>query len=196
MTSITVFLIIGAYLVGSLSSAIMLTRLLTKKDIRSEGSGNPGATNVYRVAGKKAAALVFLLDALKGAVPVYTGFLLGLEPLFLSLIAISTCLGHIFPIFYHFKGGKGVATAIGAIFPINWWLTLCLLSTWVIVFAVFRISSLAAIISLLLAPLYTYVFKPEFTEAVAMLCLIILLRHKSNIMRLLRKQEHSFNKTK
>lgn len=181
---------------GSLSSAIVVTRILANKDIRQEGSGNPGATNVYRVAGKKAAGFVFLLDALKGAVPVYSGFLLGLEPLILSLIAISTCLGHIYPIYYHFKGGKGVATAIGAIFPINWWLTLCLLSTWLLVFAVFRISSLAAIVSLLLAPLYTYIFKPEFTVAVSLLCLLILLQHKSNIIRLLHHTEHRFNKSK
>ena len=194
MTSLAVFFIIGAYLLGSVSSAIVVTRVFTRQDIRTQGSGNPGATNVYRVAGKKAAAIVFLFDALKGVLPVYFGFLYGLEPLELSAVAISACLGHIFPIFYKFKGGKGVATAIGAIFPIHWGLTLCLLSTWTIVFFVSRISSLAAVVSLTMAPIYTYIFKPDFTLPVLLLCLIILLKHKSNLISLVRHQESSFRK--
>ncbi|MGB3726639.1 MAG: glycerol-3-phosphate 1-O-acyltransferase PlsY [Glaciecola sp.] len=194
MTSTVVFLIIVAYLVGSISSAILITKLFANSDIRQQGSGNPGATNVLRVAGKRAAVLVFLFDAAKGTIPVYAGFLLGLPPIALSLIAISACVGHIYPVFFQFKGGKGVATAIGAILPLDWWLMLCLLSTWLLIFIVLRISSLAAIVTLVLAPVYTYIFKPEYTVAVALLCLIIIGKHKDNIKRLIQNKEHTIRR--
>lgn len=189
MSTLLVFLIIAAYLFGSISSAIIVTKLCVNEDIRDQGSGNPGATNVLRIAGKKAAALVFTFDVLKGALPVYIGFYLGLTPIPLSLIAISACLGHIYPIFFNFNGGKGVATAIGAILPLDWWLTASLLSTWLLVFMVFRISSLASLLTILLAPIFAYYFKPEYSVAVLLLCLIILLKHKDNIHRLRHKQE-------
>jgi glycerol-3-phosphate acyltransferase PlsY len=194
MTTYVVFHIFGAYLLGSVSSAVLITRMFLRTDIREQGSGNPGTTNVLRVAGNKAAAIVFIFDVLKGAVPVYTGFLLGYEPIVLSIIAVSACVGHMYPVFFKFKGGKGVATALGAMMPLNGWLALCLLSTWLAVFAISRFSSLAAITTLLLAPVYTYLFKPEYTIAVAILCVLIIGKHKSNIVRLLSKQEHKINK--
>ncbi|MGK0370721.1 MAG: glycerol-3-phosphate acyltransferase PlsY [Glaciecola sp.] len=145
MTTWVVFHIIGAYLLGSISSAVLITRIFVRADIREQGSGNPGTTNVLRVAGKKAAAAVFVFDVLKGAIPVYAGFLLGYEPIILSIIAVSACIGHMYPIFFSFKGGKAVATALGAMMPLNGWLALCLLGTWIVIFAITRISSLAAI---------------------------------------------------
>ncbi|MFT6270230.1 MAG: glycerol-3-phosphate acyltransferase PlsY [Alphaproteobacteria bacterium] len=194
MTTWVVFHIIGAYLLGSISSAVLITRIFVRADIREQGSGNPGTTNVLRVAGKKAAAAVFVFDVLKGAIPVYAGFLLGYEPIILSIIAVSACIGHMYPIFFSFKGGKAVATALGAMMPLNGWLALCLLGTWIVIFAITRISSLAAIATLLLAPLYAYLFKPEYTLAVAILCGLIIVKHKSNIGRLLNKQENKIKK--
>lgn len=196
MTTWLVFFILIAYLLGSVSSAILATKFFVNKDIRQQGSGNPGATNVLRIAGKKAAALVFLFDFLKGAAPVYAGFLFGFEPLGLGTIAISACVGHIFPIYFGFKGGKGVATALGAILPLNWWLALCLVSTWALVFALSRISSLAAIFTFLLAPLFTYLFEPDYIIAVSLLCTLILSKHKSNFFRLFTKQEQTLGKRK
>lgn len=196
MTTWMVFCIVGAYLLGSISSAVLITRMFVNADIREQGSGNPGTTNVLRVAGKKAAAGVFIFDVLKGAIPVYAGFLFGFGPMMLSVIALSACIGHMYPIFFAFKGGKAVATALGAMMPLNGWLALCLLGTWLLVFVLTRISSLAAIITLSLAPAYTYIFKPEYTVAVALLCALIILKHKSNIMRLWRKQENRLKTTK
>lgn len=189
MAAWVVLHIVGAYLLGSISSAVLITRLFSRDDIRTQGSGNPGATNVLRVAGKKAAAAVFLCDVMKGAVPVYLGYLFGYGPIILSVVAVSACIGHMYPIFFAFAGGKGVATALGAIMPLNGWLALCVLGTWLIIFVISRISSLAAIVTLLLAPIYTYIFKPEYTAAVAILCGLIVVKHKSNIVRLFRKQE-------
>jgi glycerol-3-phosphate acyltransferase PlsY len=189
MAAWVVLHIVGAYLLGSISSAVLITRLFSAHDIRAQGSGNPGATNVLRVAGKKAAGAVFVFDVLKGAVPVYLGFLFGYSPIILSLIAVSACVGHMYPIFFSFVGGKGVATALGAIMPLNGWVALCVLSTWVLIFVISRISSLAAIVTLLLAPVYTLIFKPEYTAAVAILCGLIIIKHKTNIIRLINKQE-------
>ena len=194
MTTWVVLHIVGAYLLGSISSAVLVTRLFVDEDIRKQGSGNPGATNVLRVAGKKAATAVLVFDVLKGTVPVYIGFLFGYEPMVLSIIAISTCLGHMYPIFFSFKGGKAVATALGAIMPLNSWLALCVLSTWIIVFAITRISSIAAIATVILAPVYAYLFKPQYTLAVAILCGLIIIKHKNNIARILSKSEEKIRK--
>jgi glycerol-3-phosphate acyltransferase PlsY len=196
MTTWVVFYIVGAYLLGSISSAVLVTRLFVQTDIREQGSGNPGATNVLRIAGKKAASAVFVFDVLKGAVPVYTGFLLGFSPIALSFIALSACIGHMYPIFFRFKGGKAVATALGAMMPLHAYLALCLLGTWLVVFAITRISSAAAIITLILAPGYAYLFKPEYTFAVTILCSLIILKHKSNIVRLISKQEQKLQNPK
>lgn len=193
MPVLVLIYILGAYLLGSISSAVLLTRIYAHKDIREQGSGNPGATNVLRVAGKKAAGLVFVFDVLKGTTPVYLGFLAGFTPLVLSLIALSACIGHMYPIFFKFKGGKGVATALGAIIPINWLLCVLVLATWLLIFAISRVSSIAAIVTLLFAPVYTYFIKAEYTLAVALLSVLIVIKHKSNIVRLLNKQENRFS---
>jgi glycerol-3-phosphate acyltransferase PlsY len=177
-------MIISAYLLGSISSAVLICRLLRLPDPRGVGSNNPGATNVLRIGGKKAAAAVLLCDMLKGTIPVWAGYFLKIDPLILGVVAIAACLGHMYPIFFHFKGGKGVATALGAIAPIGLDLTAMIMATWLFVAVIFRYSSLAAIVTVLLAPLYTWLVKPQYTLPVAMLCCLIILRHHQNIKRL------------
>jgi len=149
------------------------------------GSNNPGATNVLRIGGKKAAIAVLLCDMLKGTIPVWGSYYLGIDPILLGLVAIAACLGHMYPIFFHFKGGKGVATALGAIAPIGLDLTALIILTWVSVAFLFRYSSLAALVTVLLAPFYTWLIKPQYTLPVAMLCCLIVFRHHQNIKRLL-----------
>ncbi|SHO55384.1 glycerol-3-phosphate 1-O-acyltransferase PlsY [Vibrio quintilis] len=184
MTPITLLIIMVAYLLGSISSAVLVCRIFKISDPRNSGSNNPGATNVLRIGGKKAACIVLLCDMLKGTIPVWGSYFLGIEPFYLGVIAISACLGHIYPIFFHFQGGKGVATAIGAIAPIGLDLTGCIMGTWLVTIALFRYSSLAALTAALLAPMYTWWFKPQYTLPVAMLCCLIIFRHQHNIKRL------------
>ncbi|MGX1924043.1 glycerol-3-phosphate 1-O-acyltransferase PlsY [Vibrio sp. NH-7] len=185
MTPLALVMIIIAYLLGSISSAVLICRMLRLPDPRKMGSNNPGATNVLRIGGKKAAAAVLLCDMLKGTIPVWSGFFLGIDPVILGVIAIAACLGHMYPLFFHFKGGKGVATALGAIAPIGLDFTAMVIATWLAVALVFRYSSLAAIVTVLLAPLYTWMIKPQYTLPVAMLCCLIVFRHHQNIRRLL-----------
>lgn len=189
MTPLALVLIIIAYLLGSISSAVLICRVLRLPDPREVGSNNPGATNVLRVGGKKAAASVLLCDMLKGTIPVWGGYFLGIDAIILGVIAIAACLGHMYPIFFHFKGGKGVATALGAIAPIGLDLTAMIIATWLAVAFLFRYSSLAAIVTVLLAPFYTWMIKPQYTLPVAMLCCLIVFRHHQNIKRLIEGTE-------
>ncbi|NGZ12766.1 glycerol-3-phosphate 1-O-acyltransferase PlsY [Vibrio aestuarianus] len=184
MTPLALSMIISAYLLGSISSAVLICRVLRLPDPRDVGSNNPGATNVLRIGGKKAAIAVLLCDMLKGTIPVWLGYYLGIDPVLLGLVAIAACLGHMYPIFFHFKGGKGVATALGAIAPIGLDLTGLIMLTWVVVALLFRYSSLAALVTVLLAPFYTWLIKPQYTLPVAMLCCLIVFRHHQNIKRL------------
>ncbi|MBN3068735.1 glycerol-3-phosphate 1-O-acyltransferase PlsY [Pectobacterium brasiliense] len=178
-----------AYLCGSISSAILFCRIAGLPDPRQHGSGNPGATNVLRIGGKAAAATVLVFDVLKGMMPVWAAYELGVPPLYLGLTAIAACLGHIYPVFFHFRGGKGVATALGAIAPIGWDLTGLMTGTWLLTVLLSGYSSLGAIVSALIAPFYVWWFKPQFTFPVAMLSCLILMRHHDNIQRLWRGQE-------
>lgn len=182
-------MIIFAYLCGSISSAILVCRIAGLPDPREQGSGNPGATNVLRIGGRLAALAVLLFDIIKGMLPVWLAYLLKLPPLYLGLTAIAACLGHIYPVFFHFRGGKGVATAFGAIAPISWDLTGLMTGTWLLTVLLSGYSSLGAIISALIAPFYVWWFKPQFTFPVAMLSCLILMRHHDNIQRLWRGQE-------
>ncbi|MGR5119831.1 glycerol-3-phosphate 1-O-acyltransferase PlsY [Vibrio astriarenae] len=184
MTPLALSMIIFAYLLGSISSAVLICRLLRLPDPRTQGSHNPGATNVLRIGGKKAAASVLLCDMLKGTIPVWSGYFLQIDSLLLGIVAMAACLGHMYPIFFHFKGGKGVATALGALAPIGLDLTGLVILTWLVIAVLFRYSSLAAIVTVLVAPLYTWLIKPQYTLPVAMLCCIIVLRHHQNIRRL------------
>ncbi|PXA72658.1 MULTISPECIES: glycerol-3-phosphate 1-O-acyltransferase PlsY [Vibrio] len=184
MTPLALIMIICAYLLGSISSAVLICRLLRLPDPRGVGSHNPGATNVLRIAGKKTALTVLICDMLKGTIPVWSGYYLNIDPLMLGLIGIAACLGHMYPLFFHFKGGKGVATALGAIAPIGLELTAMVIVTWLVVVFIFRYSSLAALVTVLLTPFYTWMIKPHYTLPVAMLCCLIVLRHQENIKRL------------
>lgn len=189
MTITTCVMLIVAYLCGSVSSAILLSRVAGLPDPRQYGSGNPGATNMLDTAGKGLALAVLLFDMAKGMLPVWGAYLLGVSPFWLGLIAIAACLGHIWPLFFAFRGGKGVATAFGAIAPVGWDLTGVMAGSWLLTVLLSGYSSLGAIISALVAPFYVWWFKPQFTFPVSMLSCLILLRHHSNIQRLWRGRE-------
>ncbi|OEE60427.1 glycerol-3-phosphate acyltransferase [Enterovibrio norvegicus FF-33] len=197
MTALGMLMIVAAYLLGSISSAVLICRLYGLPDPREQGSGNPGATNVFRLGGRFAAALVLLCDMLKGTIPVWISYLIGINPFMLGLIGIAACLGHIYPIFFHFRGGKGVATALGAIAPIGLDLTGMMLGTWLATLLLTGYSSVGALIASLFAPLFTWMVKPQFTMPVAMLSCLIIFRHQENIKRLLNGTEQKvWNKKK
>lgn len=183
-------MIIVAYLIGSISSAIVICRLLNLPDPRSTGSNNPGATNVLRISNKPTAACVLFFDILKGTIPVWSAYFLGLTPISLGLIAVAACLGHMYPIFFNFDGGKAVATAFGVLLPIGIDLGALLILTWLLVAKGTRYSSLAAIVTVSLAPLYTWLLKPLYVYPVLMLSVLIVFRHHENIKRLLNGTEN------
>lgn len=198
MTPLVLLIIIAAYLLGSVSSAVLICRLFRLPDPRDSGSGNPGATNVLRIGGRGAAALVLVCDILKGMLPVWISYFLGINPFLLGIIGISACLGHIYPLFFHFRGGKGVATALGALAPIGWDLSGMLIASWLVVAVLCGYSSLASMITALIAPMFTWWVKPQYTMPVAMLSCLIILRHHENVRRLLDGKEykiwHKFNR--
>ena len=176
-----------AYLLGSVSSAIVIARLFGLKDPREVGSGNPGATNILRYGGKKAAILTLLGDVLKGVVPVLLAHALDVASVFLALTVLAVFLGHVFPVFHDFKGGKGVATAFGALLSLNGWVGLALVGSWLVMAVTTRYSSLSAVTVAVLAPVYVGWFTREpvlVITAVIMAC-VLLWRHRSNIQKLL-----------
>ena len=173
-----------AYLLGSISSAILVLRLFKLPDPRTHGSNNPGATNVYRLGGSLPACLVLVFDILKGTIPVWGAYFLKLEPLELGLIAVAACLGHMYPL-----GGKAVATAFGSLLPIGLSLGGLLIGTWLLIVAITRYSSLAALVAVTLAPLYTWWIKPLYTLPVTFITLLIIIRHRTNIVRLFKGEE-------
>ena len=189
MISFTLIMIFAAYILGSISSAILVCYIFGKGDPRMQGSGNPGATNVLRIAGPFAASLVLIFDILKGTVSVYAAFLLGVDAISIGAVAIAACLGHMYPVFFKFKGGKGVATALGCLISLGFSLAGLLLGTWVLVVLVTGYSSLAAIITVSLAPIYTLFFKPEYIFSVLMLSMLIIWQHRDNIQRLMKGEE-------
>ena len=189
MTFTAYLMIFGTYLLGSVSSAIIFCRLAGLPDPRENGSKNPGATNVLRIGGRLSALGVLLFDVLKGMLPVAIAFRLGLEPSEIGFIALAACLGHVFPIFFHFRGGKGVATALGALIPFGMEISELALATWLITFLTSRYSSLSAVITALILPTFVWWYKPEFTFPVALVCCLLVYRHHDNIQRLWRGQE-------
>ena len=177
--------VVIAYLIGSLSSAIILCKLLGLPDPRTQGSGNPGATNVLRFGGKKVAVLTLLGDVFKGVIPVLIAREYGLDTLGVALVALAAFLGHLYPIFFRFQGGKGVATAFGCLVALSLPLGLALLLTWLIIAIIFRYSSLAALITALLAPVYAWYFTNEMnTWAACAISLLLIYRHHRNIYNL------------
>ncbi|WP_392567106.1 glycerol-3-phosphate 1-O-acyltransferase PlsY [Utexia brackfieldae] len=189
-------MVIFAYLCGSLSGAMIVSQLMHLPNPREHGSHNPGATNMLRVGGVLAGLLVLVFDILKGMIPVWLAYRMGISPFFLGIIAIAACLGHIYPCFFHFQGGKGVATAFGSMAAIGWDFAGVFSLTWLLALFISGYSSVGAIISFILAPLYVWFFKPELTMPVAMLSCLILARHSSNIQRLFRGQESKIWKKK
>jgi len=189
MLLLTFAMIIVAYLLGSISSAILVCRVLGLPDPRTTGSNNPGATNVLRISNKLTAATVLFLDILKGTLPVWSAYFLQVEPLDLGIIGVAACLGHMYPIFFNFRGGKAVATALGTLLPIGLGLGFLLIITWLTVAKLTKYSSLAAIVTVSLAPLYIFILKPLYVYPALMLSALIILRHKDNIVRLFKGTE-------
>lgn len=182
--------IIFAYLLGSLSSAIIVCKLIGLPDPRNQGSGNPGATNVLRFGGKKLAIIVLIGDALKGVIPVLFAKLLGLSYAELSYVALAAFLGHLFPVFFGFRGGKGVATSVGVIAVLSWQAALFAVLVWLAIAAIFRYSSLAALTAAILTPILAFfITEKHLFFAITLISLILIARHYSNIQRLLQKQE-------
>ena len=185
------FIFITSYLAGSLSSAIIVCRVAGLPDPRTQGSGNPGATNVLRFGSKKIAAIVLLSDGLKGAIPVLFASYQGLTLFEICLVAFFTFLGHVYPVFFHFKGGKGVATYLGGLIVINLLAGLIFSLIWLLIAKVLKTSSLAALIATALSPFYFYLIIGDLksTLIIGLISLFILYTHRGNIKRLINKEE-------
>jgi acyl phosphate:glycerol-3-phosphate acyltransferase len=196
----TLAAVIAAYLVGSLAFAVIVSRAMGLKDPRSFGSGNPGATNVLRSGSKAAAAITLLLDAMKGFVPVVLvkayGPRYGLEEGTVALVALAAFLGHLYPVFFRFQGGKGVATFIGVVFGVHWLLGVATGITWLVIAFFFRYASLASLVAAIFAPAY-YLFgdrlqwyaETPIAAALFAMALLLAWRHRANIQRLLAGKE-------
>lgn len=184
-------LIVFSYLLGSISTAIIISKLMGLPDPRTQGSGNPGATNVLRLSGKKAAVLTLLGDMLKGVVPMIAASTLGMDDATLAMAGIAAFLGHLYPVFFGFRGGKGVATALGVLLGMSWMVGLATLATWLLVAKIFRYSSLAALSAALLAPAYVWLIRPTpaLIAMTTVMSALLLWRHRGNIQRLVRGQE-------
>jgi len=183
----SILLVAAAYLLGSVSSAVVVCRLLGLPDPRTEGSGNPGATNVLRIGGKRAAVVTLFGDSLKGLLPLVVGHVLQVPVAALAATGLAAFLGHLYPVFFGFRGGKGVATALGVQFGLYWPVGLCVAGIWLLMAKAVKISSLSALVSMALAPLMVWAFWPEPTLLAMQTVISILLfwRHRSNIRNLL-----------
>lgn len=191
---------IAAYLIGSLAFAVIVSRVMGLKDPRTFGSKNPGATNVLRSGSKAAAVVTLLLDALKGLLPVLAvklwGKPYGLGDGTMALVGLAAFVGHLWPVFFKFKGGKGVATFIGVVFGINWILGLGTAATWLIIAFFFRYSSLASLVAAVFAPVYyllgnrvAWYIEASIAVALAAMAMLLAYRHRENITRLLKGTE-------
>lgn len=194
-TVLIVLAVVAAYLLGSLSFAVIVSRLMGLSDPRTYGSKNPGATNVLRSGNKAAAVSTLALDALKGYVPVLLVVLFG-EPCGLgeasaALVGLAAFVGHLFPVFFRFQGGKGVATAAGVLLALNPWLGLATLLTWIIIAGFFRYSSLASIIAAVFAPFYQLLIWGPGPVAglILVMSLLLIWRHAGNIRKLIEGKE-------
>ncbi len=193
----TLVFVVCAYLMGSVSFAVLMSKAFGLADPRTYGSHNPGATNVLRSGKKAAAALTLLGDAAKGWLAVWLAqhFMPGNNSL-VAAVALAVFLGHLFPVFLRFKGGKGVATSLGVLLALNVWLGLAALATWLLVALVFRMSSLAALLAAVGVPVYAMLLPMphEYVLASAVMSLLLIWRHKSNIQNLLSGKESSIGK--
>ena len=191
----TLIFVVCAYLIGSVSFAMLMSKAFGLDDPRTYGSGNPGATNVLR-SGKKAAAILTLLgDAAKGWLAVFLAIRFAPHDdqglLIVALVALAVFLGHVFPVFLKFKGGKGVATALGVLLALSVWMGLAVLATWLVVAVAFRYSSLAALVASIAAPIFAMLvhLRPELVLATAIMSMLLFWRHKKNIHNLMTGKE-------
>ena len=183
---LSIFYVIAGYLVGSVCSAVIVCRLFSLPDPRTQGSNNPGATNVLRIAGPKCAIIVLVADMLKGFLPVFLAKCLGANSSTLAFICLAAVLGHMFPLFFKFKGGKGVATALGGLIGFHWLIGAMVIGTWLVVALISRYSSLAAIVAIVFSPFYS-VYVIHNVSAFIPFCLIVMFvvyKHHGNITRL------------
>lgn len=198
----TVVFAVAAYLIGSVSFAVVVSRAMGLADPRTYGSGNPGATNVLRSGNKKAAVLTLLGDAAKGWLAVWLAQLVaprfGVDEVGIALAVIAVFLGHLYPVFHRFAGGKGVATAAGILLALNVWLGLATLATWLIIAVFFRYSSLAALVSAVFAPFfYVLMFGFDWVAgAIALMAVLLIARHRANIAKLLAGKESRIGEKK
>lgn len=195
MLSLFIFILI-AYLLGSLSSAIIVSKCAWLPDPRTQGSGNPGASNILRIGGKKLAAIVLLGDVLKGWIPVMLAKLFGLPLASLAWVAFFAFIGHLYPIFFGFRGGKGVATALGGLFALAWPLGLIGLLSWVVVVFVFRYISVASMLAAIVTFFYIfYSYSLTVYLPILLMTIILIARHFSNIQRLFQGTEPQLTQT-
>ena len=192
---LTIAFVVAAYLLGSISFAVVTSKAFGIADPRTYGSGNPGATNVLRSGKKAAAALTLFGDAAKGWLAVFLAIKFASHDqsglLLVALVALAVFLGHVFPVFLKFQGGKGVATALGILLALNVWMGLAVLATWLLMAVVFRYSSLSALVAAIAAPIYAMLFqlRIELVIATAIMSLLLLWRHKNNIQNLMTGKE-------
>lgn len=197
MTYATFIAIFIAYLFGSISSAIIVCKIMGLPDPRTEGSRNPGATNVLRFGGKKAAIITLFGDMIKGVIPVLLAKWYGFDTLDLALITFAAFLGHLYPIFFRFEGGKGVATAFGCIIALTWQVGLALSGTWLFFAVVFRYSSLASLAGAISAPFYMWYFTNwNYTVMAIVMSVLLIYRHRTNIQKLFSGKEDKIGKKK
>ena len=190
-------IILFAYLVGSISSGIIVSQIFNLPDPRTIGSKNPGATNVMRSGNKKAAIFTLLGDLLKAIFVLAIAEYLGFEGLIIVCVALAVLFGHIYPIFYKLRGGKGVATAIGILIALNFKLALIVTSIWLIVFGIWRYSSLAAILAAISVPFIgIFILGDQYLYCMAysLITIIIIFKHKANIKKLISGTELKFKK--
>jgi len=181
-----IVLVVLGYLCGSLASGVIVSRIMKLPDPRKTGSGNPGATNVLRLGGKRAAALTLAGDMLKGAVPVLLAHVLTDSPKVLAATAVAAVVGHLYPIFFQFKGGKGVATAFGAVGALVYPVALFMAAVWLLTAMATRYASLASMAAAVAAPLFALVFirEPAYIVGLLVIAALLVYRHKANIERL------------
>ncbi len=182
---ITLLFLLAAYLFGSVSSAILVCRAFGLPDPRTNGSNNPGATNVLRIGGKTPAALTLIGDMLKGLIPTLLATIAGFQPLVVAAVAVAAFIGHLFPVFFQFRGGKGVATALGALLGAAPIAGLLALASWLAFSLAFRISSVAALGSFLLVPLFLVIKgQPYLAVGFAVIAMMLFFTHRANLQRL------------
>ncbi|MBI2969430.1 MAG: glycerol-3-phosphate 1-O-acyltransferase PlsY [Gammaproteobacteria bacterium] len=184
-------LVISGYLLGSVASAVVVCRVLGLPDPRTHGSGNPGATNVLRLYGRKAAAFTLAGDLLKGLLPVAAARLLEAPHAVVALTGAAAFTGHLFPVFFRFQGGKGVATLIGVLIGTDWMLGAAFTATWLVTAALFRYSSVSAVTAAVLTPVYTWLLLPHgaYLSCFSVLAFLLIVRHRSNIRNLINGTE-------